>query len=63
MAVYDENYLRIREADALDQEVSLALYPILNKAIKNGLTPEDIFYVVSQSTQDWVLTAVLSKRR
>lgn len=63
MAVWDENYRRTKEADELDYEVGLALYPILDKAIKNGLTPEDILCVVMSTTNEWILDTVLTKRR
>lgn len=63
MAVWDKNYQRTIEANNLDHEVEQVLRPIFDKALENGMTPEDIFYVVSQVTQDWVLTTVLSARR
>ena len=63
MAVWDENYKRTNEADNLDYEVGLVLCPILDKAIKNGLTPEDVLCIVTQVTNEWVLDTVLSKRR
>ena len=63
MAVWDKNYRRTEEADKLDYEVGLALYPILNQAMQNGLTPEDIFCVVTQAVNAWVLDTVLIKRR
>lgn len=63
MAVWDKNYRRTNEADKLDYEVGFVLYPILDKAIKNGLTPEDIFYIVTQAANEWVIDTVLTKRR
>lgn len=62
MAVWDKNYLRTNEANELDYEISLVLYPIFDSALKKGLTPEDIFCVATQATNDWVLTTVLSRR-
>jgi hypothetical protein len=62
MAVRDKNYNWTDEANALDTELRKNLYPILEKAIESGLAPEDVFYVVTDSTQDWVLSYILTKK-
>jgi hypothetical protein len=62
MAVRDKNYNWTPEADALDQELRQKLHPILVKAIENGLTVEDVFYIVADNTQDWLLSFVLLEK-
>lgn len=62
MAIWDKNYKRTQEALDLEDKVRSALCPTLEQAIKNGLEIEDIFYIVSDTVQDWVLSYILLKR-
>ena len=62
MAVWDKTYHRTQEALDLEDKVRLNLCPILEQAVANGLEIEDIFYIVSDTVQDWMLSTILTKR-
>lgn len=62
MAVWDKNYRRTGEALELENKVRAALVPVLDKAIEDGMELEDVFYIVSDTAQDWMLSTVLTKR-
>ena len=62
MAVWDKNYRRTGDALDLENKVRSALCPVLDKAIEDGMELEDVFYIVSDTVQDWMLSTVLTKR-
>ena len=62
MAVYDKNFEWTDEADALDNELRVKLRPILDEAMKSGLTIEDIHYIVGNYVFEVLLETTILKK-
>ena len=55
MSVRDENMIWKSEATKMSEDVESALLPIFNKALKNGMSIEDFFYIVNDAAQTIIL--------
>lgn len=62
MAVYDKDFQWTNEADAFDNELRLTLKPVLKRAFENGLSVEDIHYIVGNYVFEELITIVLWER-
>ena len=62
MSVRSENYEWTKSAIALDNELRERLYPIIEKAIEDGMEIEDVYYVASTYINEALLHIVRSKK-
>lgn len=62
MSVRNEKYEWTGSAVALDEELREKLYPIIEKAIEDGMAIEDVYYVASTYVHEALLHIVRKKK-
>lgn len=63
MSVRDDNMIWKPEATKMSENIEVALLPIFNKTLKNGMSIEDFCYIVNDATQTIVLQYIRHEQR
>lgn len=63
MSVRDDNMIWKQEATKMSENIEVALLPIFNKTLKNGMSIEDFCYIVNDATQTIVFQYIRHEQR
>lgn len=63
MSVRDDNMIWKPEATKMSENIEVALLPIFNEALKNGMSVEDFCYLVNDAAQTIILQYIRHKQR
>lgn len=63
MSVRDDNMIWKPEATKMSENIEVALLPIFNKTLKNGMSIEDFCYIVNDATQTIILQYIRHEQR
>ena len=63
MSVRDDNMIWKPEATKMSENIEVALLPIFNKTLKNGMFIEDFCYIVNDAAQTIVFQYIRHEQR